>query len=972
MKTKIIFLLAGFMFSMGLSNAQWVNRYNGSGDFSDKFNAILADQSGNIFLAGSTVNPGTNRDLLLVKLNANGDTVWTNVYNGPGNGPDEALAMCFDVYGNIYTTGFQRGAGTGNDFITIKYNASGVIQWTAGYSYSLDESDQSNSITVDTSGNVYIAGQSDSDPSTTTNDDYVLIKYNASGIVLWTVRINGFGNGIDRPTKILLAPNGNIVVTGRSSNGFDDDYWTMEYSPSGSQVWSQLYDRLHTDRATGMAVDTATGNIFVTGRSSNGSNYDYATVCYNSLGIQQWAAIYDYVDDDRATFVGLDSTGNVYVAGQSDVNPGNSYNYDITTVKYNSSGAQQWVHSWSGSAMNDDSPGGFFVDASGNSFVAGITDTDPGAAISNDYVVIKYNSSGTQQWVNSYNRSGTANDIPFGIVEDPNGNVIVTGYSENVPQKDGVTIKYNASGVEQWIAYYNGAGDNSDNAHAIAVDTGNNVYVAGYTVEYENDRNFSLSKIDASGITQWTKTINGTSTASTDEAQSVALDAAGNIYVAGYTKNINVSYDFTIAKYNSLGDTVWVRYYNDTVANESDRAYAIALDADNHVYVTGRSDSDPTINSNDDILTVKYDSNGVFQWAQRYNGTGNGTDAAKSIKVSTSGHVYVAGKSYNGTNTDYVLLKYDTSGTLLWTRFYDGSTGDDECVSMAMDNSENIFLTGFSTGTNGSNTDAATVQYNSSGVRNWVIRFDGSSGGNDIGKSVTVDQAGNIIVTGSTDTDNSASTINNDIFSVKYNSNGIQQWIRFYNGTANGNDDVNEVAVDNANNIFITGQTDNGSAGIRNYDYITIKYNPSGAQTGTFMYNGSGNASDVSNTLLLKNNAIYITGGSYGTASERDIATIKYDGTTLDVENNMVALNNAYIYPCPATNYFMVNFPDPNEMKGLFKLTISDIAGRTVLKMNGAMESLLKVDCGFLKAGIYAVEINSIEKKTFHGKLLIN
>ena len=75
------------------ANAQWVNRYNGQGDFSDRFNAILSDASGNVYLAGSTVQTGDDQDILVVKLNPNGDTLWTNRYNGPAGGLDAALAM---------------------------------------------------------------------------------------------------------------------------------------------------------------------------------------------------------------------------------------------------------------------------------------------------------------------------------------------------------------------------------------------------------------------------------------------------------------------------------------------------------------------------------------------------------------------------------------------------------------------------------------------------------------------------------------------------------------------------------------------------------------------------------------------------------------------------------------------------------------------------------------------------------------
>ena len=289
-----------------------------------------------------------------------------------------------------------------------------------------------------------------------------------------------------------------------------------------------------------------------------------------------------------------------------------------------------------------------------------------------------------------------------------------------------------------------------------------------------------------------------------------------------------------------------------------------------------------------------------------------------------------------------------------------------------MDNSENIFLTGFSAGTNGTNTDAATVKFDSSGVRQWVKQFDGNAGGNDEGKSVTVDHAGNVIVTGTSDADNSFLTLNNDIFTISYDANGIQQWIQFYNGTTNSNDDASEVVIDNFNNVFITGQTDNGSAGIKDYDFVTIKYTPSGSQAGILYYNGPGNASDAANTLIASNNTIYVTGGSYGIASQRDVATIKYDVTTLSAGNNFEELNKVSIYPCPATTYFYMDFSAVTETNRPLKLKISDVAGRNVLELSSVFQSFQKVDCGFLKSGIYVIEINSADSNLYRSKLLIN
>jgi uncharacterized delta-60 repeat protein len=750
-KSISILLLSVCILLSHYASAQWVNRYNGQGDFSDKFDAMAQDAAGNLYLAGFTMNPDRNSDILLVKLNPAGDTVWTNIYDGPGKDRDEAQAVTLDNAGNIYIAGFVKGA-TGYDFITIKYNSSGIIQWTATYTYTTDQTDQANSIAVDAGGNVFVAGYSDQDASAIINYDYVVLKYNPSGNLLWTARKDGAGSAEDKPSKLLLDPAGNPIVTGRSFNGSDDDYLTIKYNSSnGALVWQQSEDRTHNDRATDMVANNSNGNVYVTGRSRD-VNYDYLTVCYNSNGVKQWQSIYDNVDDDRATGIGLDGSGNLYVTGQTDIDATANYNYDIATVKYNSSGALQWVRTYAGAANNNELATGIFVDASGNCFVTGSTDTDAGVDSSYDYVTLAYSSSGTVLWSHTYTNSASSNDIPSALIEDASGNVIVTGSTETVPQRNGATIKYNSSGALQWTKYYDGVGDNSDNANAIAIDANRNVFIAGYSVQYGMDRNFSLQKIDPNGNTQWVRTLDGTISASSDIAYGLAVDGTGNIFVGGYTHNSTVSNDFTVAKYNTNGDTLWTRTYNYPTANESDKAVSLALDGSGNVYLSGRSDSDPTLASNDDVLTVKWDGNGVFQWASRLNGTGNGSDAARALKVTSAGNIYVAGKTF-GSTSDYVLIKYNSSGVQQWIQTYDGG-GSDDVSSLAIDNSENIYLTGFSENTLGSDTDIVTTKYNSAGVQQWVKRYDGPAHGNDKGEAVAVDGNGNVIVTGTSDIDN--------------------------------------------------------------------------------------------------------------------------------------------------------------------------------------------------------------------------
>ncbi len=972
MLEKSIKLLILILFSTTSIFSQWVNRYNGQGDFSDKYNAVVTDLNNNIFIAGSTVNTSVNSDILLVKLNANGDTVWTNVYNGPGNGIDEATSIYLDNNSNIYITGYQRGSGTGTDMVTIKYNSVGVIQWVSPYLSNInsDQTDRGNSIIVDGTGNVYVTGQTDSDPTIVNNDDYITIKYNASGVQLWSKLFNGSGNSTDRTVKIVLDASNNPIVTGRSFNGSEDDYVTIKYNGStGAQTWLQTVDRTHYDRPTDMVINPSNGNIYITGRSKN-ITYDYLTVAYNSAGVELWQAVYDYIDDDRATAIGINTAGEIYVTGQSDYDVTATFNYDITTIKYDVSGNQLWAKTYTGSASNDDVPTCIVVDNSGNAYVTGYTDTDGTLLISNDFVTLGYTTAGASIFSTSYSNAANVNDIPVGIALDNAAKIIVVGSSETIPQKNAIALKYNSSGTQQWSKSYNGIGDNSSNSHAIAKDANGNSFIAGYTVEYGTDRNLALQKIDPNGNTVWMRTLNGTSTASIDDAYGVAVDASGNIFVGGYLKNLGQSYDYKVAKYNQLGDTLWTSSYNYTTANESDKAIALELDASGNVILTGRSDSDPNITSNDDVLTVKWSSNGSFLWATRYNGTGNLNDSPKSMKVSSTGNIYVAGKTFNGSNNDYLLLKYNSSGVQQWVKTFDG-TGDDEAIKIAVDNSENIYITGFSKSATSADTNIVTIKYDVSGSLIWSKIFDGPAHGNDLGESIVIDNNANVVVAGTSDSDANTATLNNNIVTIKYDANGNELWNKTYDNISLLDDQACEVGIDILNNIYVSGQSETSST-LSNYDYVTLKYSPTGTQDSIYHYNGIGNSKDIPSTMLVKGLEVFVTGGSLNSSLQRDLVTVKYYGTADAGLINMGMSNSSLfmIYPNPSSDYVVIDASTIQTNGKNFSLKILNLKGSEVFSTM-IDNSTMTLNTEKLTPGVYFVQIQNSNNTIQTQKLVI-
>jgi len=948
-------------------HAQWKNTQIGQGDFSASFNALTKDNQGNLYFCGYTVNTDQSRDILVVKTNSQGDTLWSNVYDGPANGMDEATAIAIDLNANVYITGYQRGAGTGTDMVTIKYNNVGSIEWIKSYlsSVNSDQTDRGNSIITDLNGNVYVTGQSDSDPSLINNDDYVTIKYNSSGIQQWLSVKNGIGNGTDRPVKIVLDGQNNPIVTGRSFNGSEDDYYTIKLNGSnGNLLWENWLDRTHYDRPTDMVTNLSNGNVYVTGRSKN-LTYDYVTVAYNANGIQLWQAVYDYIDDDRATCISLTPSGEILVSGQSDFDLTANFNYNITTVKYSATGIQQWTQTYAGLAGNDDVPVDIESDLNGNVFVSGVTDALSGALVQNNGILLGYNPVGQSLFNKSFSFSTNSNDLHSSMLVASNNDIVICGASEFIPVKHATFMKYSNLGTEIWSKIYIAKGDNSNNSHSIVIDNQGNTYVAGYSVEYGSDRNHSLLKIDPNGNTLWLRTLNGTSTSgSPDEAYGIAIDASGFIYVGGFLKNSGVSYDIVLAKYNSIGDTIWTRKYDYSLVSGSDKAFQLALDAQGNIFLTGRSDSDPSINSNTDAITLKYNSVGTLVWVQRYNGVANGSDQTRQIKVSAAGNIYVAGRTFNGSNNDVLLIKYSNSGVQQWIKTYDGG-GSDEAISMEIDNAENIVITGFTQTSINSDTNILVLKYNSLGTQQWVQSIDGAGHGKDLGNSITTDLTGNILVAGTVDNDNQTATLNNDIFTVKFDALGNQLWAKLYNNGSNLDDEAEEIKVDSFGDIYLTGASDSLSSTGEMYDYIVLKYSSDGTLVYQFRYNGDANSKDIPSTICLNGLEFFVSGGSLDDSGNKNLVTIKRS-TDPNAHLNEIIEEDIVLFPIPAENFIMVELKDDFK---IYDYSLINIQGQ-LIKKERILGPKLLIDISECNPGVYLVKFNYKNGTNFTSRII--
>jgi uncharacterized delta-60 repeat protein len=362
--------MSGIMLSFvggGGSSPYWIATLGDRAGTTDAGFGIAIDSSGNTYVAGTTASQGAGGDDgLVAKYNAAGLIQWQRVLGGIGADAFKNIAV--DSSGNVYVSGFNEVVTAA--FLVAKYDTNGTLQWQR----TLDgvTAEDSRSIAVDSSGNAYIVGFTNSQGAGIF--DITVAKYDTSGTLQWQRVLGGanseFGIGA------AVDSSGNIYLTGytRSQGAGLWDVVIAKYDTSGTIQWQRVLGGAGDDYGNAVALDSS-GNVYVTGTTtSTGVGVEDALITkYNSSGTIQWQSSLGDVGYDRGSGIAVDSSGNAYIVGSTDVSGDNG----ILIAKYNTSGTIQWQRSLTSSGV--DTGAGIQVDNLGNFYIIGNTNSvDPG------------------------------------------------------------------------------------------------------------------------------------------------------------------------------------------------------------------------------------------------------------------------------------------------------------------------------------------------------------------------------------------------------------------------------------------------------------------------------------------------------------------------------------------------------------------------------------------------------------------
>jgi hypothetical protein len=404
------------------------------------------------------------------------DTAWVRVSAGPLGNNDIAWAVRVDEDGNVYVAGEQwTTLSAKTDACLLKYDSLGNLGWTWRYDAHAGLREGTYGLDLDADGNPYTTGYVNKPGPGDTSRTYVA-KHNAQGGLLWMVFYSSLGEqSFDYGSQIHLDNAGYAYVLG--STGYYAAQ-VLEYSQNGDLLWKRSSAGSGWDNAFNGISLGDDGSVAVAGKLDAISFWgtDAVITKFNSLGAEEWNALYDDPESDYDQWRGVatDPAGNLIVAGYSSTG---GTNIDFVTVKYGVDGTKIWERRYDGPAGGPDSAIAVHADQCGNVYVVG-----GGTRLStgSDILLLKYDSEGAILWEQWYAGSGDAVDVPRIATFDEYDNAYVAGISrEGTADREIVALKYNADGVLLWDVRYTGSQGVGADVNDIDIDAQGHAYITG-------------------------------------------------------------------------------------------------------------------------------------------------------------------------------------------------------------------------------------------------------------------------------------------------------------------------------------------------------------------------------------------------------------------------------------------------------------------------------------------------------------
>jgi uncharacterized delta-60 repeat protein len=868
------------------------------------------------------------------------------VTTGLGNSFEEGSNIAIQSDGKIIVSGSSQN-GLQVDFALARYNTNGSLDTTFGTNGKVttpigNANDFSKSIAIQTDGKIVLVGSSYNG----TNYDFAIARYNTNGTLDTSFDTDGkttiaIGSSDDYGASVVIQTDGKIIVCGNSQMSTTIDFSIIRLNNNGSldttfDTDGKLTTSFSISNSYGASVGIqADGKIIAGGSIQGTTNIDFGMVRYNSNGSLDTTFDTDgkVTTDigsasDIVTTIAIQTDGKILLGGNSVIGTFNVF----ALARFNTNGSLDTTFDTDGKTttlFNDAISNSMKIQLDGKIVLAG---TNSNGA-DTDIALARYNSNGSLD--NTFDTDGkvttaigTTNDYGNAVTISPNDKILVAGqvYNESY---DFALIRYNSNGSLDTSLDTDGKvitnfGNANSKCSSIALQTDGKIIMAGNSqngtiTEYSLTRYNSDGSLDATFDTDG-KVITTIGFAD-DGGTSIAIQNDGKIVVAGFSYN-GTNYDFALIRYNSNGslDTSFDTDGKVTtdIGGYLDQILSLVIQPDGKILVAGVSG---TINNNNFYFALaRYNSNGGLDTTFDADGkvtTSIGVNAfINSIALQNDGKIVATGSSYNGSNYDFAIARYNSNGSLDTTFDTDGKvisavgSSTDYSYSVVIQNDGKIVVAGSSY--NGFSYDFALARYNNNGGLDTSFDTDGK---------VTTAIGG----------------IDDYIYSIKIQSDG---------------------------KIVAAGSSKNGAF----YDYALARYNNNGSLDTTFDTDGKVTtnvsitaSNDSGNCIAIQPDGKIVMGGTSWNGNNDEFSLVRYNNPSLGIEGTILQKNSILVYPNPFSDIITVT---SNQIFSEASFTVYNNFGQIIKQINNVSGNDFDLNMNTTASGIYFLTIEEKGIKT--------
>lgn len=716
----------------------------------------------------------------------------------------------------------------------------------------------------------------------------------------------GFADGSDIGRAMAIQSDGKMVVVGSSTDDGIGKFGVARFNTDGSLDTTFDVDGkaltmlLPTTQVAFAVAIQSDGKIVAVGQVLNGSSQDIAVVRYNSNG-----SLDTTFDGDGMVITSIGTTDTGYgVAIQTDgkiVVAGTAYNsgYDFAVVRYNTDGSLDTTFDTDGKVttqvgLGDNQAKAVVIQSDGKIVLAGWSINGPG-----QFAAVRYNSDGTLD--STFGAAGKvtvsvlSNDFANAVALQSDGKIIIAGDVYNGANYDAGVIRLNTNGTLDTTfssdgKVFIGILSGNDSIASIAIQSDNKIVLAGYA-NNGSDNDLALIRFNSNGSFDLTFDTDGRVTipilSGNDNAGKVAVRTDGKLLVAGNTAANST--DFLVALVNSNGslDTTFDGdgYVNVDIGNASASVSAIAIQANGKIISAGMVGSGTT----GKLGITRFDKYGFLDPAYGTGGittTDVGPNATVlDAAIQFNGKTVVVGSVVNGGNTDMLIVRYNTDGTIDTGFDTDGIAtidlggNDDYATAVVHQTNGKIVVAGYTS--NGLDIDFAVARFNLNGTLDTTFGTGGIVTtpvllSFDVARAAAIQSDGKIIVAGS-----SIVGVNTEFALVRYETDGTIDTTfgtlgRAVTSVMSGSDVVNSLTIQSDGKIIAAG----GASDNIESNFGVARYETDGTLDTSFGTGGkldtdiAASSDEARSVVVQPDGKIVVTGTAF--AAESSLAIVRY------------------------------------------------------------------------------------------------